>query len=120
MIIMKKIKLVFLPAVMLAGILLFAGCEKEETADISKTVTVSYPTMTLIGPAYIHIPTGGSYADQGAILVDDVSGASTTLTGADAIENTVDVNTPGIYQVHYVAANENGFTGEATRIVLVL
>src|SRR5688572_4925725 len=112
---MKKIKLVLLPIIMLAGVLFFAGCKKEETADISKTVKVSYPTINLIGPAFVHISVGEAYTDQGATLVDDVSGASTNLTAADAVENTVDINTPGIYIVRYVAANENGFEAEGLR-----
>lgn len=101
---------------LLLPLFIISACKKEPDV-VSKVVTVSYPTINLTGSPYIHIPVGGNYADEGATLIDDVTGAQSHIT---ATENDVDASTPGIYAMHYVAANANGFKTEAIRTVLVL
>ena len=100
-----------------AALLLFTSCKKEDTAEVSKTVAVSYPTITLEGDEYIHLPVGGVFTDDGATLVDDITGASSHIT---ATENNIDPSAPGVYAVKYSASNSNGFTTEVIRTVLVL
>jgi len=101
---------------MLAAGILFAACKKEDTANVSKEVLVSYPSITLKGDEVVVLPVGGTYSDAGATLVDDVTGQS-----SDIGPTTSDVNTAeaGLYLVTYSAANGNGFTTSVTRYVAV-
>ncbi len=99
----------------LAGLSL-ASCKKDPD-PVSKTVTVSYPTITLKGSPIVHIAVNGSYTDAGATLIDDITGASSDITPTF---NEIDATTPGIYAVRYIAKNTNGFETEAYRTVLVL
>src|SRR5687767_10764907 len=103
-------------ATVFALAVIFAGCEKD-IEPVSKVVEVSYPDITLNGSKYVHIPVGGSFTDEGAVLTDDISGATSQIT---ATESSVDPTTPGLYPVTYSAANANGFITEVTRVVLVL
>lgn len=96
--------------------MLFAGCKKDPDT-VSSVVTVSYPTINLKGPAYVHIPVGGSYTEEGATLIDDITGASTDISPTSS---EVDNTTPGIYAVTFEAGNSNGFKTTVTRTVLVL
>jgi len=92
----------------LAAGILFVGCKKEDTANVSKEVVVSYPAITLKGDEVVVLPVGGTYNDAGATLVDDVTGQS-----SDIGPTTSDVNTAeaGLYLVNYSAANGNGCGG---------
>jgi hypothetical protein len=99
-----------------AAILLFAGCKKDPDT-VSTVVEVSYPTINLKGPAYVHIPIGGSYVEEGATLIDDITGASSDISPTSS---EVDNTTPGIYAVTFIASNANGFKTEVKRTVLVL
>lgn len=108
---MKKINILILFA-----IVLFAGCKKDPEV-VSKVVPVTYPTINLIGDEFVWIPIGGSYTDQGATLIDDISGASSSIA---ATSNDVDNTQPGIYSVVFEAANANGFKTTVERKILVL
>lgn len=111
---MKQIRyILFLP---LIGILLLTGCKKDTTADLSKTVKVSYPEITLNGNAVVILSTGASYTDAGAKLKDDITGAITTIQPTD---NPVNTAQPGLYVVTFSAKNANGFEATASRLVAV-
>jgi hypothetical protein len=101
---------------LLLPLTILSACKKEPEV-VSQVVTVSYPTINLIGSEYIHIPVGGSYADEGATLIDDITGANSHIT---ATVNEVDASIPGIYAMRYIAANANGFKTEKVRTILVL
>lgn len=92
------------------------GCKKK-IDPVSKIVDVTYPTIVLNGPSLIYIHVGGSYADEGATLTDDVTGDVTQIT---ATSSELDPSSPGLYAMKYEAANSNGFRTEVDRIVLVL
>src|SRR5687767_1180245 len=94
----------------------FAGCKKDPDT-VSTVVNVSYPTINLKGAAYVHIPIGGSYVEEGATLIDDITGASTEIMPTSS---EVDNTTPGLYAVRFIAANANGFKTEVIRTILVL
>ena len=101
--------------IILAGIILSA-CKKE-TTDVSKVVSVSYPSIALNGAQIISQPVGtGAYVDPGATGTDDLTGATSSLT---PILNEVDLTTPGFYAVKYSTKNSNGYVTNATRLVLV-
>ena len=93
------------------------SCKKDPDV-VSTVVNVTYPSIELIGPEYVLVPVGGTYVEQGATLTDDITGAVTTLTEPTSSE--LDLNTPGLYAIRYVAANANGFRTEVIRGVLVL
>ena len=92
------------------------GCEKDHET-VSKVVDVTYPTITLNGAAFVHIPVGGSYSDQGATLTDDITGQVSQISPTSS---ELDVNTPGLYEILFEAKNANGFRTQAVRGVLVL
>lgn len=101
--------------VLVAGSLLTA-CKKDTTKDVSKTVTVSYPEITLNGDAIVKVAVGAAYTDAGAKLKDDITGKISDIQPTSSNVNTA---TPGLYTVNFTAANENGFETSVTRLVAV-
>ena len=96
-----------------------AACKKEDTADVSKTVNVSYPSIALKGPSadtLVWIAVGGSYSEAGATLTDDITGAQSDISPES---QDIDLNTPGVYYVTYRASNANGFETEKSRVIVV-
>ena len=112
-----KTKIFYISAIMMAVV--SSSCKKVSTDDISKTVTVSYPTINLKGNAsdsIVFVPQGGTYSEAGATLIDDITGASSDLS---PVNDVVDVSTTGVYAVSYSASNSNGFETTKTRYVVV-
>lgn len=101
--------------VLVAGVL-FAGCKKETTDGVSKTVKVSYPEITLNGQELVILGVGANYTDAGAKLKDDISGQVSDIQPTTSNVNTAN---PGLYQVNFTAANANGFETSVTRLVAV-
>ncbi|MBL7746197.1 MAG: DUF5011 domain-containing protein [Chitinophagaceae bacterium] len=97
-------------------LLFITGCKKETTADVSRSVKVSYPEIILNGEDLIIIPVGTTYTDAGAKLKDDISGA---ITDIQPVSSTVNTAQPGLYLVTFRAVNANGFETTATRLVAV-
>lgn len=91
------------------------ACRKRKD-DVSKVVVV--PTMQVAGEKFISIRVGDPMpADEGATVVNDAP-----LQGdanVKAIENTVDVNTPGMYYMLYQTKTKNGYTVGAARYIAV-
>jgi hypothetical protein len=84
----------------------------------SKVVQVTYPDITLNGPQYLYIHTGGSYVEQNATYVaNDGSGETSTLSPTSS---ELDVNAEGLYEIVYEKKNANGFLSSTSRYVLVL
>ncbi|HZH96355.1 MAG TPA: immunoglobulin-like domain-containing protein, partial [Flavisolibacter sp.] len=98
------------------AIFFLASCEKETTADVSRTVKVTYPTITLKGDQLVVLPVGGTFSDAGATLLDDISGASTSI---QATKGSVNTAVPGLYVLTYAASNANGFEASASRLIAV-
>jgi Domain of unknown function (DUF5011) len=101
---------------LMATALVMTGCKKETTADVSKTVKVSYPEITLNGSPLVILAPGATYTDAGAKLKDDVTGAITDIKPSS---NPVNTAQPGLYVVTFSALNANGFEATATRLVAV-
>ncbi|WP_116787118.1 immunoglobulin-like domain-containing protein [Flavobacterium psychrotrophum] len=106
---MKNIfKLGILAMVLATGL---TSCENED--PIGSRVTV-YPEMTLNGEAVVVLTEGDSFTDQGAV----------SLIGEDEVEVTttgnVDPTTPGVYDLYYSSANEDGFSAQLRRTIIVL
>ncbi len=103
----------------IAVISILGACKKEDTAEVSKVVSVSYPMITLKGApgdTVIFLATGSTYTDAGATLTDDITGAQSDLIGSTA---EVDLSTPGVYYVTFSASNSNGFETTKNRVIVV-
>lgn len=101
---------------LLAPALFMAGCKKETTDNVSATAKVSFPEITLNGPALAISATGANYVDAGAKLKDDITGVITDIQPTSSDVNTA---VPGLYNVTFTAANANGFETSVTRLVAV-
>jgi len=87
----------------------------------------NYPTGTVGGSRIVYLP---SVTIKGDRLLIINQGATFTDPGADALLNgapvqfsttgTVDVNTPGIYDLTYSASNPQGFSASDWRTVVVM
>lgn len=105
----KKISILILFAA-----LIFAGCEKETTKDVSTTLKV--PIIELNGSGYVSVAVGGTYTDAGA----KYTGEDGSVTTIQPTTNTVNTSQPGLYTVTYSKESTSGiFTTEASRIVAV-
>ena len=113
---MKKYYFSFL--IIFSGLAIsLSSCKKEfETDNVSHIVKVSYPTIELKGAQAASIPVGGTYADEGAILTDDITGAKTDIM-AKSFE--LDPSQPGVGFAVYEASNSNGFTTRVVRPIAV-
>ena len=99
--------------------IVFNACKKEDTDNVSKVAKVSYPLITLKGPAadsIVFVTIGGTYSDAGATLTDDITGANSDLTGN---VGEIDFSTPGVYYVNFSASNSNGFETSKSRVIVV-
>lgn len=94
----------------------FTACQKKISSSVSRTVTASYPVITINGPQFVSMPVGGSFSDQGATAVDTILGETLQPTN---VSNDIDPQTPGFYTVQYSFKNSNGYTSVGTRFVLV-
>lgn len=111
---MKRIQYILLLLMVPAWLL--TGCKKDTTADVSKTVKVSYPEITLNGNALVVLTTSATYTDAGAKLKDDITGA---ISDIQPSSNPVNTAQPGLYVVTFSAKNANGFETTASRLVAV-
>jgi hypothetical protein len=98
------------------SVFLLTSCKKDTTDNVSKTVKVSFPTITLKVAAVTNITVGGAFTDQGAVLKDDISGKESDIMATSGSVNTAKA---GLYVLNYSAANSNGFETVATRLVAV-
>lgn len=93
----------------------FAGCKKKLN-NVSTTVTVSYPTITIAGSQYVSINVGGAFTPPAATAYDSFyKERPTVVTNLGTLDNTV----PGLYTVVYSAKNHYGFVGHANLYVAV-
>jgi hypothetical protein len=95
----------------LACSFLWMSCEEEETDDVS--FVTSYPVFELTGGDVVSVISGGAFEDPGVIATENGTEIPVTTIGS------VDTSTPGVYQLTYVATNQDGFEGTATREVVV-
>ena len=100
----------------LVTLLIFTSCKKDTSDNVSKIVEVSYPEITLNGNDLVVVAVGANYADVGAKLKDDITGAITDIQPTSSNVNTAQ---PGLYVVTFSASNSNGFETTATRLVAV-
>jgi hypothetical protein len=79
------------------------------------TIDLTAPVIMLSGSSPVTIERGNSYTDAGATWTDAVDG-----TGNAVATGTVDVNTVGVYTIHYNYTDQAGNPAiEVTRTVIV-
>lgn len=106
---MKNIfKIGVLALVMATGL---SSCDNED--PIGSRVTV-YPDMTLNGDAVVVLTEGDTFTDPGAVSFIGEDEVEVTTTGS------VDATTPGVYDLYYSSVNEDGFSAQLRRTIIVL
>lgn len=106
---MKKILKLSICLVM--SVLLFVGCQDDETDNVSFVTT--YPVITIEGPEIFTIPMGTAFTDPGVEAKVGTEEVTVNTVG------DVDVNEPGVYALTYEATNADGFSRTASRQVVV-
>jgi hypothetical protein len=107
---MKKIALIFVSVIMIAGMFTFTGCTK--TDDTSAPVI----TLTTDDAAHNRVEqfSAATYTDPGATATDDVD-KTVTVT----VAGTVNMVSAGDYVLTYTATDKAGNKAEKTRTVTV-
>lgn len=106
---MKNIfKIGILALVLATGV---TSCNYDD--PIGSRVTV-YPEMTLNGDAVVVLTEGDSFTDPGAVSFIGEDEVEVTTTGS------VDPATPGVYDLYYSSTNEDGFSAQLRRTIIVL
>lgn len=108
---MKKITYIAIAA---ASVLFAAACAKIDHAEGQKVTY--YPTLELQGDNIVGVAKGGTFSEPGFTAVANGEDISDKVV----VTNNIDINTPGVYTVTYAAANEDGFSAEASRTVVVV
>lgn len=102
----------------LAIVTVLTSCKKDPIVSNDKEVGISrvtyYPNFTLTGDAVVSVVMGETFSDPGATA--DAGGADVPVT----VSGSVDANTVGLYTINYSATNADGFSGTASRVVVVI
>ncbi len=107
---MKKILILSLVAA-----LVYAGCKKPENT-VSIIHTYSTPIITINGSIYYSIKPGGTMPTISATAVDTFYHTNCPVV---VDQSTLDVNTPGLYNVVLSAKNQYGMKGTKSVFVAV-
>ncbi|MFC7526380.1 DUF5011 domain-containing protein [Parapedobacter sp. GCM10030251] len=97
---------------LVATIVALQGCEKLESEGVS--FETQFVDIQLNGDAYMSVPLGEEFVDEGAVAKEGEEEKPVTVSG------NVNVNTVGVYEVKYSAVNNDGYPGSVTRIVAVI
>ncbi|MFP4501979.1 MAG: PhoPQ-activated protein PqaA family protein [Candidatus Hydrogenedentota bacterium] len=93
-----------------------AGNEAQETRTVVVEDTLP-PVITLNGSATLHVQPGDHFTDPGASASDQCAGG---LTHAIEVQgDTVDTDTPGLYEIVYEVEDNAGHVAQAARTVVV-
>ena len=106
----------FIVIITVAGFL--SSCNKKDNFNYPEgTVGISkityFPVLTMNGDQYVAIHVGGTYTEAGVTAKEGESDLTVTTSG------TVDVSTPGVYDLTYSAVNKDGFSASVRRFVAV-
>ncbi len=104
---MKKIKYI---SILFSFLLLFVGCEKVETEDISSILH-----FELNGDIRMLVPLGTSYKEPGVTVTYKGQDVSSSIE----IFGNVDTKTVGIYNLDYIYTNADGVKTTRSRNVIV-
>ena len=107
---MKKIVKTSITGLFIA-LFTLTSCSDEDV--IGSKVTI-YPIITVSGESLTVLTEGDTYTELGAKSLAGEQELEVTTTG------TVDTNTPGVYNIYYTSLNDDGFSTEKRRTVIVL
>lgn len=97
----------------------FVSCDSDTTSNVSRVT--NYPIFTLLGDDVIYVQKGDEFIDPGVLVTE--GGVEipyqTTISGDYRGGTTLDTNVVDVYQVVYSAQNQDGFSGSASRTVIV-
>lgn len=95
------------------------SCEDDTTGGVSRIT--NYPEFTLLGDDVVYVQKGSPYVDAGVIVTE--GGVEipyeTTVSGDYQGGTSVDTNVVDVYHITYSAQNQDGFSGSASRTVIV-
>ena len=97
---MKRIIFKITLFVAIAFFWMLSGCKKINDTP-SHVAQISFPVVTLLGPADTTINRGAAWHDPGATWKDTVTGESGTLTA-----QTINTGTDSAYVLVYTATNK--------------
>lgn len=87
----------------------------DDNNELTDAKVTYYPTLEIQGAKFVEVPIGTTYTELGCKGVlrgeDCTSGIVTS--------GTVDVNTPGLYNINYTYTNEQGYKTSTQRTVAV-
>lgn len=97
----------------------FIGCAKEENivsteSEVGSSKIVFFPEIATKGERLIILQQGKAYTEQGAAALLNNKPTDFTTTGS------VDVTKPSVYNITYAAKNEQGFSVDDFRTVVVI
>lgn len=119
---MKLIRYKILTITLLSVFLL--SCERElDTEGVTKKITY-YPVFVLEGDEVVVVQAGENFTLPGAVATEQGAEipVTTNISGtyfAGGVDE-IDTSVPDIYNVSYSATNVDGYSGSATRTVMVL
>lgn len=113
---MKKIAIIVL---LITGSLFTACDNAAETSNVSRVT--NYPNFTVHGDDVVYVQKGQPYVDAGVTVTENGLEIpyETSVSGDYQGGNSVDTNVVDVYHVIYSAVNQDGFSGSASRTVIV-
>ena len=111
---MKNLNIKWSLILAFAVMVLLQACKKENDYP-STVVKLSFPVMTLNGPAILVLNRGDVFTDPGCTWKDTVTGETGTVNSNANIPTTADT----IVVISYTAHNKYGLTSSTTRTVAV-
>jgi hypothetical protein len=98
---------------------LLSSCTEETSGDVSRVT--NYPNFELIGDDVIYVHKGDAFTDPGVIVTEGENEIDYTsaVVGTYRGGTTLDTSIEDIYTVTYTATNQDGFSGSATRTIIV-
>ncbi len=101
------------------SVLSITGCVKEPSFDydentVGSSRVVYFPSVAIKGERLVILEEGDAYTEEGAEALLNGEAMEFTTTGS------VDVNTPGVYDLEYTAESPEGFSASDWRTVVVI
>ncbi len=95
------------------------SCSEDSTGNVSRIT--NYPEFTLKGSELIYLQKGATYTDPGVTVTEGGTEIpyETSVTGDFRGGTSVNTNVVDVYNVIYSAKNKDGFSGSASRTVVV-
>lgn len=99
---------------------LVVSCDEQESGNLSRVT--NFPVFQLNGDSVIIVEKGSEFTDPGVIATEGGVEIpyTTSVSGAFRGGSSIDTNIEDIYTIVYSATNQDGFSGQAGRTVIVV